>query len=861
MLALFALLGVASATGTASFLIANIPSGLPVSITIPSYTTNSLGTSNAVTQSGISGTPITFNSLPVPFTPSAVAFSWTPVSPTYQGVIYTILSSGLLVWNGTTTLQATSVFNWTAFYLKLNSSLSKITVPQNVTSFSPLTQNQIANFYNALSANGISIGVNSILYNVALGNVSRDYPYGQLINITSGKPFNAGTKPIFATYVNSTHTLSFINGNTTQAVSPVDIFINGVHYTKAGQYHVPVAICGSKVCVSGASTYPITGYISSMLQSGNRQLYNWKIAFGNGTTIAAGNSLQNNITIPFSYPNVLVGMSVNITLDSFGNNNYTAIDPGVTSPTGVNYYLTFNVLNTQATAVPTNAAILINVPASYAGNYVANDINAEWFWSGGTVATSFLVGNTANVLVKGGLSSNQVTYLINVPNATWLPASMTANAQIYLGWNGISSTGTALMDGIKTCEAPQLSNLYNSLDCGSKIYTVTYTNFPGTSTPSGWTDSGFTINNGVFAMATGTQNTLLSTATYLYSTSNALDWVGNFLGNGYGQANLRGGHTDSGSGGAAHAVVWCGLGCSASPIVTPYSFNGVGNTNAGTTKALPNPAIYTVAWASGSAATFQLNYTSAGSVTTAKGIPQSATNIGFETDTGDSPGTNTISAYYIGIRVLPPNNVMPTIAISGGLTSSYTSPSTPTLTITPSPPANIDVPQVISVQASFTSGKAPFTYNYLIVNSLDGSITDNMLLSNSLTTNTFVFTSGNFYTSNSPIKVNVIVTDAYPTTVNSVYSANINVAQTLGSIITSFSNSLTDSGQIQKITTVWSGGSLPFTVKLYNLTSGLGFLALPLGATFNFSNLFGFVIGVAVLAAGIWSGLYLADMF
>ncbi len=107
----------------------------------------------------------------------------------------------------------------------------------------------------------------------------------------------------------------------------------------------------------------------------------------------------------------------------------------------------------------------------------------------------------------------------------------------------------------------------------------------------------------------------------------------------------------------------------------------------------------------------------------------------------------------------------PTITIS----SAYTPP-----TVTISNPSNaiVDVGQYESFTATASGGTAPYTYNFLIVNSISPSIVTQNALYQSLPTasNVFTYQVEGFEVSNSPEEANVILTDGHPTTVNSIYS-------------------------------------------------------------------------------------------
>ena len=157
---------------------------------------------------------------------------------------------------------------------------------------------------------------------------------------------------------------------------------------------------------------------------------------------------------------------------------------------------------------------------------------------------------------------------------------------------------------------------------------------------------------------------------------------------------------------------------------------------------------------------------------------------------------------------------------SGTLTITYTPLSTPTLSSCPSSPI-LDAGQTVSCTITVSGGVAPYTYNWLISNSITDAITANMLFTGvSSTSNTFTYTTVSSDTANSPEQFNVIVTDSHPTTVNSVYSSTFTINSALTTPSISPSNPTIDSGQSITFSSSWSGGTPDYTVKWYTGPSG-----------------------------------------
>src|SRR5208282_6269379 len=96
-----------------------------------------------------------------------------------------------------------------------------------------------------------------------------------------------------------------------------------------------------------------------------------------------------------------------------------------------------------------------------------------------------------------------------------------------------------------------------------------------------------------------------------------------------------------------------------------------------------------------------------------------------------------------------------------------------TPTITPSSPITLDAGQSNTIYAYESGGTGTYSYNFIVFNSIS-----NVVLANLITTsNTFTFTTNSQWTTNSPLKANVVVTDtgtSVPlTTANSILSSSI----------------------------------------------------------------------------------------
>ena len=130
--------------------------------------------------------------------------------------------------------------------------------------------------------------------------------------------------------------------------------------------------------------------------------------------------------------------------------------------------------------------------------------------------------------------------------------------------------------------------------------------------------------------------------------------------------------------------------------------------------------------------------------------------------------------------------------------------------------------QSITITATLpggSTGTSPYTYNYLVVNTITGARVANQLYIGVVgTSNSFVFTSNANLVGNT-LAANVIITDSAttPETVNSVKTGTITIDQALGTptITPSAANTL-DAGQSITITATLPGGSTGTSPYTYN---------------------------------------------
>ncbi|MGC8580630.1 MAG: hypothetical protein ACP5MB_11350, partial [bacterium] len=332
-------------------------------------------------------------------------------------------------------------------------------------------------------------------------------------------------------------------------------------------------------------------------------------------------------------------------------------------PTNVVNYASITLDYNGSATYPNPFQQMIKLNISQQGFLTYNGAFADFelFYPNGTIIPAWIESNqSGNLIIWAKLS-----------NTIYSPSSLNPAANvIYIGFNTsknfLSSSGTV---GIG--EAPQLSPTYAEYDDGASVFNY-YTNFAGTSTPSGWTVSGtVTINNGMSISGSSSGSQIEYTAGTFGTSS--LDWYGyatvptggsgyytnfgwyspsnsNSQGNSwftyYGQSNYGYGYVTS-SGGQA----------------TSYSNIAAGSS--------PN-YVFTVD-NDGTNAHYAINYAYQSPIY----AMQTSTNyIGFRNGAGSSGGGANVFVQWVRVRAYPPNGVMPSYSISGATLSI--SPSTST---------------------------------------------------------------------------------------------------------------------------------------------------------------------------------------
>ncbi|MGC8888541.1 MAG: beta strand repeat-containing protein [Candidatus Micrarchaeia archaeon] len=135
-------------------------------------------------------------------------------------------------------------------------------------------------------------------------------------------------------------------------------------------------------------------------------------------------------------------------------------------------------------------------------------------------------------------------------------------------------------------------------------------------------------------------------------------------------------------------------------------------------------------------------------------------------------------------------------------------PAMTTPSISPTSPATYSSGQTVYFSTSFTGGSPPYTYNWLVVNSITGVLIANALYTGvSATSNTFAWTIPSSAIGNTVV-ANVIVTDnaSTPVTVNSVKSGVITISSVTCTI--SLSTTSINFGSISPSTSIATNNAI-----------------------------------------------------
>ncbi|MDE1834893.1 MAG: LamG domain-containing protein, partial [Candidatus Micrarchaeota archaeon] len=527
-----------------------------------------------------------------------------------------------------------------------------------------------------------------------------------------------------------------------------------------------------------------------------------------------------------------------------------SVNASVTVPANIIAYLPVTLTNYQGAALATNTPIAIGVLNAFTGNVIGfnatkyqqyetcNLNNAEFFYANGTIITSWLEGNvlnenTANSVCSSSSSSNalsassNVLYWIRIGSnaANFLPANTgtaTTNT-VYLGWAGnVVSAANTLFNGNTVGEAPQLScsNAYSTATCngvygqydnGNSVFSF-YDNFVGGTLNSNyWSNGGggatLTVANSI--EVTGTTDDIwlygqIPTTTQVIDTD-LVSGTSGFMQLRLGYSDLANQHTryDSVS----------DFGTVGNNYQIESAFGACCGTDTSLPAGLIEPYVQSFGWIGTGKLFSYINYENR-LVSTDTTYAYSSPSYPGMLITYSSPGTSfTTLIQWVRSRINPPANTLP--GTSFGTVQTISSEPTPTISVSN---IMIDGNQYINITAYTNGGTGPYTYNFIISNSVTNSIVASQRYTGvSASSNSFFWQVPNTYAGNT-LGVNVVVSGSFSSTANSIETAPLVVSKQLQGVGWTASNTAWEAGQNIPVTltSTVSGGTNAITYGQFN---------------------------------------------
>ena len=334
----------------------------------------------------------------------------------------------------------------------------------------------------------------------------------------------------------------------------------------------------------------------------------------------------------------------------------TGSTPSVVYPSNYTFAAVskLTITNSQSSATPNPFQQMVNITSADNGfQLISPDFgqNVEFFYSNGTVIPSWLESYS---------SSNAIWWL----KIGSIPAS--SSITVYMG---IAPTSTNLFNNVNDGEAPQLTcpnpsntascSTYAEYDDGANVFNY-YTNFSGTSLPSGWIEtvsvSGntYSVDNGLTLTATNGNVLVLQYSNAFNPQTNILDFYGHFENQGFGGVGYT---PNDGYPMASPGSIGIGVDI---PIPNAYLTRASGSTEIqidsltlGTT-----PYLFSL-WESPSEMYGQANY----QYTTSNSNDFTAeTSLYPGVMLAQRSGTDYMFIQYLRVRAYPPNGVIPSVS-------------------------------------------------------------------------------------------------------------------------------------------------------------------------------------------------------
>ena len=308
-------------------------------------------------------------------------------------------------------------------------------------------------------------------------------------------------------------------------------------------------------------------------------------------------------------------------------------------------YVPVTLTNSQSSATSANLPVKITVNSSTYSVHEASDVsNINWQDGAGNILKSWCESGDSS-------GSSSTVYYVNLGSNTISGSSGTIT--IYLCFY---ATGSSQLNNTTTGKYPTATGTYGQYDDGAAVF-GTYTNFAGTSVPSGWNTNAqgatVTYNNGV----TITQGTLANGGPKTTATFNPgiiCDALCNYETPTVN--NAESGFSDNVSNACLIGIF------TATPAVLNYN---AGVNNSATFSSIQGGAnhIYTIYWPTSGSSAGYIDYVLQASNAT---IFPTLTNTLFleVVCLGDNPsGSSILFCQWVRTRIPPPANVMPSASL------------------------------------------------------------------------------------------------------------------------------------------------------------------------------------------------------
>ncbi len=522
-------------------------------------------------------------------------------------------------------------------------------VPKNVKEFVPVS---ITNLESSATSNIFqdNLSIDSFAYssfeNQSLSNVEFFSPSGNAIpswlesgdlayfdgtnsyaNLPENYPFSAGSTFTISVWFKTTSDgVVLWNGNSEQVssancYSPI-IYVNTTGYLAGGDSTGSQPFNTNHFVANGKWNFV------TIVQTPSQQ-----ILYLNGTEIATHSGTPQ---------------SCSSTYWTIGE-GYT---PSWLGTNGGNFYFSGYITNAQfynQVFSPSKVALL------YDEGIAGSPLN-----SSGLIAWYLLAGNGNqqnghNVLSVNNIQFNGVSAASTSTNY-WLKLGSIQPRGSYIAFMGFALPNITLFNNTNDGEAPQLSPTYAEYDDGANVFNY-YTNFAGTSLPSGWSEQAdgdtITINNGINMTTVGSDNVAYVWYNTPINPENTI---------------LEAYFTHATSNGAAHDETIdyaqsdsfpTTSGWPSSPFIAVGMHNSFeiyngANQDSGNSEFVP--VLVSLEYTSSNNAYPLFNYLSQGVPAESASSTMSSAYPTIELNWG---GFNTLYIYYMRIRAYPPNGVMP----------------------------------------------------------------------------------------------------------------------------------------------------------------------------------------------------------